>query len=77
MEKSTYSEENFYQFVNRYRIEESKKLLLNPDMNHLSLVGIGYEVGFNSKTVFNTTFKKIDSINSYRIQKKIQHTQYQ
>lgn len=51
--------ENFYQFVNRYRIEESKKLLLDPNMNHLSLVGIGYEVGFNSKTVFNTTFKKM------------------
>jgi len=52
-------DENFYQFVNRHRVEESKKLLLNPDMNHLNLVGIGYEVGFNSKTVFNTTFKKM------------------
>jgi AraC-like DNA-binding protein len=51
-------EENFYQFVNRYRIEEAKKQILNPQMNHLSLLGIGFEVGFNSKTVFNTTFKK-------------------
>lgn len=51
--------ENFYQFVNRYRIEEAKKLILNPKMEYLSLLGIGFEVGFNSKTVFNTTFKKI------------------
>ncbi len=51
-------DENFYQFVNRYRIEEAKKLLLNPQMNHFNLIGIAYEVGFNSKTVFNTTFKK-------------------
>lgn len=51
--------ENFYQFVNRYRIEEAKKLILDPKMNYLSLLGIGFEVGFNSKTVFNTTFKKI------------------
>ena len=51
-------DENFYQFVNRYRIEEAKKQILNPQMNHLSLLGIGFEVGFNSKTVFNTTFKK-------------------
>lgn len=51
-------DENFYQFVNRYRIEEAKKQILNPKMNHLSLLGIGFEVGFNSKTVFNTTFKK-------------------
>lgn len=51
-------EDNFYQFINRYRIEEAKKQILNPQMNHLSLLGIGFEVGFNSKTVFNTTFKK-------------------
>jgi AraC-like DNA-binding protein len=50
--------ENFYQFVNRYRIEEAKKMILDPNMKHLSLIGIAFEVGFNSKTVFNTTFKK-------------------
>jgi AraC-like DNA-binding protein len=50
--------ENFYQFINHYRIEEAKRQILNPKMSHLSLLGIGFEVGFNSKTVFNTTFKK-------------------
>lgn len=52
-------DENFYQFVNRYRVEEAKKMIQDPNMNHLSLVGIAFEVGFNSKTVFNTTFKKM------------------
>lgn len=51
--------ENFYQFINRYRIEEAKKMMQDPNMDHLSLIGIAFEVGFNSKTVFNTTFKKI------------------
>ncbi|WP_166923222.1 helix-turn-helix domain-containing protein [Flavobacterium poyangense] len=51
--------ENFYQFVNRYRVEEAKKMIIDPKMDHLNLIGIAYEVGFNSKTVFNTTFKKI------------------
>jgi AraC-like DNA-binding protein len=51
--------ENFYQFVNRYRIEEAKKLMANSEMDRLSLLGIGFSVGFNSKTVFNTTFKKL------------------
>jgi AraC-like DNA-binding protein len=50
--------ENFYQFINRYRIEEAKKMIRDPNMEHLSLMGIAFEVGFNSKTVFNTTFKK-------------------
>jgi AraC-like DNA-binding protein len=54
-----YSGENFNQFVNRYRIEEAKKLILNPKMKHLNILGIGYEVGFNSKSTFITTFKKL------------------
>lgn len=63
--------ENFYQFINRYRIEEAKKLLLDPKLGHLSLLGIGFEVGFNSKTVFNTTFKKFTSLtpSEYKRQK--------
>lgn len=51
--------ENFFQFINRYRIEAAKKMILDPDMNHLNFIGIAFEVGFNSKTVFNTTFKKL------------------
>ena len=41
-------------FINSLIGIELKKL-----NNHLSLLGIGFEVGFNSKTTFNTTFKKI------------------
>ncbi|MFH6991038.1 helix-turn-helix domain-containing protein [Flavobacterium sp. FlaQc-48] len=51
-------DENFYQFINQYRIEEAKRMIRDPNMQHLSLIGIAFEVGFNSKTVFNTTFKK-------------------
>jgi AraC-like DNA-binding protein len=50
--------ENFYQFVNRYRIEEAKRLILDEKMSHLNFQGIALEVGFNSKSVFNATFKK-------------------
>jgi len=49
--------ETFYQFINRYRVEEAKKLIVNPKMNHLSILGIAFEVGFNSKSVFNSFFK--------------------
>jgi AraC-like DNA-binding protein len=51
--------QNFFQFINGYRIKEAQKLILDSNKNHLSLLGIGFEVGFNSKTVFNTTFKKV------------------
>ncbi|ROI06943.1 helix-turn-helix domain-containing protein [Chryseobacterium sp. G0240] len=49
---------NFFQYVNEYRIEHAKKLLQNLDHKY-SILGIAYESGFNSKTSFNTTFKKL------------------
>lgn len=54
-----FSGENFNQFINRYRVEEAQKMIINSKNNHLSILGIGYEVGFNSKSAFNTTFKKV------------------
>ncbi len=55
-------QENFAQFVNRYRVEEAKKLLENTNLLHLTMLGIAFEAGFNSKTAFNTTFKKITGL---------------
>ena len=49
---------NFNEFINHYRIEYFKQLALDPDNSHISLIGLAYESGFNSKTVFNTYFKK-------------------
>lgn len=52
------SEYNFFDFVNSYRINEAKRLLDNPDNNHLTILAIGMEAGFNSKSSFNRAFKK-------------------
>jgi AraC-like DNA-binding protein len=53
---------NFYNFINKYRIEEAKMLLLSEKYNQLNILGIAYESGFNSKTTFNTTFKKYTGV---------------
>lgn len=52
-------EANFFQFVNTYRVEEAKKLLASEKSQQLNMLGIAYQAGFNSKTTFNTTFKKL------------------
>lgn len=49
---------NFNEFINIKRVEHFKQLVVNPDNAHISLIGLAYESGFNSKTVFNTIFKK-------------------
>lgn len=61
---------NFYSFVNEYRIKEAKKLLNNTEYKNLSIEGIAATVGFNSKSSFNSAFKKITGLtpSSYVIQ---------
>ncbi len=54
-----YSGKNFFEFVNGYRVEEVKRLLNDEAYSHLSLLGIGMECGFNSKSTFNLSFKKL------------------
>jgi len=48
----------FNHFINFYRLQHFKKLAVNPKNDHISIIGLAYESGFNSKTVFNTFFKK-------------------
>lgn len=49
---------NFNDFVNQFRIEEFKRRLSAGDHQQLSLVGLAFECGFNSKATFNRVFKK-------------------
>jgi AraC-like DNA-binding protein len=49
---------NFYKLINEFRVEEIKSLLLDPTYNHLTILGIAFECGFNSKTSFNRIFKE-------------------
>jgi AraC-like DNA-binding protein len=50
--------QNFFEFVNTYRIGEARRLLTNPVDKKITVLEVLYEVGFNSKSSFNTVFKK-------------------
>ena len=53
---------SFKNFVNQYRIEHAKALLLAPEYQHLSIEGIGMESGFGSKQNFYKTFQQITGV---------------
>lgn len=50
--------QHFYDFVNTYRIENAMEILKDSSKSKVTVLEILYEVGFNSKSSFNTAFKK-------------------
>lgn len=53
---------NFNDFINSYRLEYFKSIALKPEYKHITILGLAYDSGFNSKSVFNTFFKKTEGI---------------
>lgn len=66
---------SFKTFINEYRINAACQILGTD--HQLSLEGIGYEVGFRSKSTFFTTFKKLKQITPAQYQQTIKAKQHQ
>lgn len=62
---------NFFEFVNQYRIEEVKTKINENEDEHLTLLGIAFDAGFNSKSAFNRVFKLQTGITPKQYQQKI------
>jgi TolB-like protein/AraC-like DNA-binding protein len=54
--------QNFNEYINSFRLENFKEKALDPANSHLTLIALAYESGFNSKSVFNSFFKKIEGV---------------
>jgi AraC-like DNA-binding protein len=52
---------NFYDYVNRYRIDEFKRMASEPKKKNFTILALAFECGFNSKSAFNNCFKKLTS----------------
>lgn len=50
--------QNLYDFINAYRMEEFKKRLVNKDKQYYTLFGHAQNCGFGSKSSFHEVFKK-------------------
>lgn len=63
-------QQNFYEFVNFYRVEKAKKLLEAPAHRTDKIATIAYEVGFGNLTSFNIAFKKVTGLTPSAYRKK-------
>lgn len=50
---------SFYDLINEMRVKEAQERLLDPQYAHLTVLAIAEDVGFCSKSTFNTAFKQI------------------
>jgi AraC-like DNA-binding protein len=67
--------QNFIDFINAYRIEEARRMLADPAKKHYSILAVSEEVGFNSKSAFNTAFKKHANMTPSEFRKVVANNQ--
>lgn len=56
---NTVLKKSFSDFISEYRVADVVQKMQDPAFDHITLLGIAFESGFNSKTTFNRTFKQI------------------
>ncbi|WP_161791971.1 helix-turn-helix domain-containing protein [Psychroserpens jangbogonensis] len=63
---------NFFDFVNKYRVEAAKSIFAKQTDEKLTIQGIMYDSGFNSKSSFNTAFKKFTKLTPTQFKNSIE-----
>ena len=66
--------QNFFEYINTYRIEEAKQIFENTSDSRLTVLEVMYDCGFNSKSSFNTIFKAKTGITPSEYKKRFSGT---
>ncbi|SDG40578.1 Helix-turn-helix domain-containing protein [Dyadobacter soli] len=62
--------QSFFDFLGAYRIQEAQRLLADEGNAYIKIEEIGQMVGYNSKSAFNTAFRKISGLTPSEYRKK-------
>jgi AraC-like DNA-binding protein len=65
--------QNFFNFINKYRVEEAKRIFMDSNNNNKTILQILFEAGFNSKSTFNSVFKKHTGMTPSEFKKSYQN----
>lgn len=61
---------NFFEFVNEYRVNKAKQMLLDPLCAEMTILDILLESGFNSKSSFHRFFKRYTGMSAAEFRKQ-------
>jgi putative ABC transport system permease protein len=56
---NTALKKSFNDFINEYRVQAAARKMQDPGYDHITLLGIAFESGFNSQSTFNRIFKQM------------------
>ncbi|MCP4137873.1 MAG: helix-turn-helix transcriptional regulator, partial [bacterium] len=62
--------QNFYNYINRFRVEEVQRALQNSS-SKTGILDIAFDAGFNSKSTFNAIFKQVSGVTPSQFRKKV------
>ncbi len=62
---------NFYTFINEYRVKEVIRMMQDPEYDRFTLLALGFEAGFNSKSSFNSIFKNFTGMTPSEYKEKL------
>ncbi|WP_158655082.1 helix-turn-helix domain-containing protein [Flavivirga eckloniae] len=65
-----YAKQNFNDFINYYRIQDAKKMLLDVNHQNYTIASIAFDIGFSSLSSFNGAFKKFEDTTPSAYRKK-------
>jgi len=65
-----YSNMHFSDYINDYRVNQVKKIIIDETYAHYTIVAIGLESGFNSKSTFYAAFKKFTNLSPTQFKKQ-------
>lgn len=68
---STDLDTNFNKYINKFRVDSFKEKLRSGKYDNLTLLGIAYESGFDSKSTFNRVFKQVEGLTPTAYKKSI------
>jgi len=62
----------FYTFINKYRVNEVKRLISDPKNKKFTILSLAYEAGFPSKSSFHSIFKNVTSLTPTEYRNRLQ-----
>ena len=68
---NTVCNQNFNAYINKFRVDKALELIEKNKTDHLSIEGLGTEVGFHSKSAFYSAFKKHTNTTPMRYMEKV------